>query len=74
MAKKNRSSKKNSIDLPVHRLVAKAFVPNPNGYRYIEHIDGNKLNNRADNLRWVQSGGDEEYVKKFLQDYINKYF
>lgn len=38
----------------VHELVAEAFVPNPNNYKNIEHIDGNKLNNNANNLRWVK--------------------
>ncbi|ACO04940.1 MAG TPA: ribbon-helix-helix protein, CopG family [Persephonella sp.] len=37
----------------VHRLVAEYFVPNPEGYRYVKHIDGNRENNRADNLRWT---------------------
>lgn len=37
----------------LHRLVAMAFVPNPNGYREINHIDGNKANNNADNLQWI---------------------
>ena len=37
----------------VHRLVALAFIPNPNNYPEIDHIDGNLENNRADNLRWV---------------------
>lgn len=37
----------------IHRLVATAFVPNPNGYEEIDHIDGNKQNNHADNLEWV---------------------
>lgn len=36
----------------VHRLVATAFVPNPNGYVIINHKDENKLNNNADNLEW----------------------
>lgn len=35
-------------------LVAEAFVPNPNGYRYVDYIDGNPLNCRADNLVWVK--------------------
>lgn len=37
----------------VHRLVASAFIPNPNNYPEIDHIDGNPSNNIVDNLRWV---------------------
>jgi hypothetical protein len=45
----------NSIQkkLSIHRLVALQFIPNPNNYPVIDHIDRNKHNNSLDNLRWT---------------------
>lgn len=37
----------------VHRLVAQAFIDNPEKYPEIDHIDSDKSNNKVENLRWV---------------------
>lgn len=37
----------------LHRLVAMAFLPNANSKGYVNHIDGDPINNKVDNLEWV---------------------
>lgn len=36
-----------------HKLVAETFIPNPNGCKYVDHIDNDKTNIHISNLRWV---------------------
>ncbi len=45
----------------VHRLVAEAFIPNPNGYAVINHKDENSLNNNVSNLEWCTQEYNTNY-------------
>ena len=50
--------------LKVHRLVAAAFIPNPFGLSDVNHKDGNKANNRADNLEWTSHAENVRHAIK----------
>lgn len=48
----------------VHRLVALAFIPNPNKLPFVNHKDGNKLNNNDWNLEWVTRLENSQHAAK----------
>ncbi|MDY6419359.1 MAG: HNH endonuclease [Succinivibrio dextrinosolvens] len=45
----------------IHRLVAEAFIPNPNNYEEINHINEDKSDNRVENLEWCTSSYNINY-------------
>lgn len=48
----------------VHRLVAQAFIPNPEGKKQVNHIDGNNRNNSYTNLEWVTNEENAEKARE----------
>jgi hemerythrin superfamily protein len=39
--------------IPFHKIIAEQFLDNPNGFKQVEHINGDKTDNRVENLIWV---------------------
>lgn len=53
----------------VHQLVARMFIPNPENYETVDHIDTDHDNNRIDNLRWLPVG---ENSRRFQLEQISE--
>lgn len=47
----------------IHRLVAEAFIPNPNNYPQVNHIDCNPLNRSVSNLEWVSCSQNRVHAR-----------
>jgi len=52
----------------IHRFVAEAFIPNPDGKDEVNHIDGNKHNNHISNLEWVSHSENMRHSTEVLKN------
>lgn len=48
----------------VHRLVATSFLPNPNNYPVVNHLDSDRANNNVENLEWTTEKGNMQHASK----------
>lgn len=46
----------------LHRLIATTFIPNPNNYRTVNHINGNKIDNKVPNLEWASDEAQQRHA------------
>ena len=67
----NLQKNKKAYRKSIHRLIAEAFIDNPNNLTDVDHIDNNKLNNTVENLQWLSH---KDNMNKMLKEYKDEIY
>lgn len=68
------SRKNKKMCILLHRIVAYVFIPNPEGKRTVNHINGDKGDNRVENLEWNTHSENITHAFRVLKRTANKYW
>lgn len=58
----------------VHRLVAKLFIPNPHHYKYVNHKNENRADERASNLEWCTQSYNCKYGNHLIKNHLSSFY
>ena len=62
----SKTKKRTSKTYAIHRVVAETYIPNPNNLSDVNHKNGDKLDNRVENLEWISKYDNAQHARHVL--------